>query len=129
MSSETILVVGGTGMLGRRVTRRLLQDGFIVRLLTRDPERARGDGEAPDHELCSPPAGVLGEPLVRFSRLLSVLASGAGKFTRATASKDHSCSRGRPNTPSSFLTVVKGVDSESAVSAALCDGAGITRRH
>lgn len=41
MNPETILVVGGTGMLGRRVAWWLLQDGFIVRLLTRDPERAR----------------------------------------------------------------------------------------
>ena len=41
MSPETILVVGGTGMLRRRVARRLLQDGYGVRLLTRDADRAR----------------------------------------------------------------------------------------
>ena len=41
MSPGTILVVGGTGMLGRRVARRLLQDGFGVRLLTRNADRAR----------------------------------------------------------------------------------------
>ena len=41
MSIETILVVGGTGMLGEKVARQLLHDGFGVRLLARDVERAR----------------------------------------------------------------------------------------
>ena len=36
-----ILILGGTGMLGAPVTRRLQVDGFEVRLLTRDPEKAR----------------------------------------------------------------------------------------
>jgi len=42
-----ILVLGGTGMLGSPVARRLRADGFAVRLLARDPEKARtvgGDG-------------------------------------------------------------------------------------
>jgi len=38
---KTILVVGGTGMLGRPVTKRLLAEGFAVRLLTHSPEKAR----------------------------------------------------------------------------------------
>jgi uncharacterized protein YbjT (DUF2867 family) len=41
VSTETILVVGGTGMLGEQVARQLLRDEFEVRLLTRDVERAR----------------------------------------------------------------------------------------
>ena len=41
MSTDTILVVGGTGMLGEQVARQLLRDGFEVRLLARDVERAR----------------------------------------------------------------------------------------
>jgi uncharacterized protein YbjT (DUF2867 family) len=41
MSTDTILVVGGTGMLGELVTRQLLHDGFSVRLLARNVERAR----------------------------------------------------------------------------------------
>src|SRR5919206_1577017 len=41
MSTDTILVVGGTGMLGEQVTRQLLHDGFSVRLLARNVERAR----------------------------------------------------------------------------------------
>ena len=41
MSRGTVLVVGGTGMLGERVARRLVRDGFAVRLLARDPDRAR----------------------------------------------------------------------------------------
>jgi uncharacterized protein YbjT (DUF2867 family) len=38
---EKILVLGGTGMLGGPVARRLRADGFEVRLLARDPEKAR----------------------------------------------------------------------------------------
>jgi uncharacterized protein YbjT (DUF2867 family) len=37
-----ILVAGGTGVLGRRVVRRLVDDGEQVRVLTRDPKRADG---------------------------------------------------------------------------------------
>lgn len=37
----TILVLGGTGMLGAPVARRLMADGFRVRLLVRSAERAR----------------------------------------------------------------------------------------
>src|SRR5262249_37404370 len=36
-----ILVVGGTGMLGQPVVRRLLADGYPVRVLSRAPDRAR----------------------------------------------------------------------------------------
>ena len=38
---NTILILGGTGMLGSPVARRLQADGFTVRLLARDPEKAR----------------------------------------------------------------------------------------
>ncbi|MGD8819089.1 MAG: NAD(P)H-binding protein, partial [Anaerolineae bacterium] len=38
---KRILVLGGTGMLGGPVARRLRADGFEVRLLARDPEKAR----------------------------------------------------------------------------------------
>ena len=38
---STILVVGGTGLLGEPVARQLLRDGFKVRLLVRDRRRAR----------------------------------------------------------------------------------------
>jgi uncharacterized protein YbjT (DUF2867 family) len=38
---KTILVLGGTGLLGAPVARRLQADGFEVRLLARDPEKAR----------------------------------------------------------------------------------------
>jgi uncharacterized protein YbjT (DUF2867 family) len=38
---KKILVLGGTGMLGAPVARRLQADGFQVRLLARDPERTR----------------------------------------------------------------------------------------
>lgn len=46
-TDQRILMIGGTGMLGRPVAERLKADGFIVRLLARDPEKARrmlGDG-------------------------------------------------------------------------------------
>jgi nucleoside-diphosphate-sugar epimerase len=41
MSTEdTILVVGVTGMLGEQAARQLHRDGFEVRVLARDVERA-----------------------------------------------------------------------------------------
>ncbi len=47
MENKTILVIGGTGMLGKPVAQQLKADGFNVRLLARNPEKARkllGDG-------------------------------------------------------------------------------------
>lgn len=44
-----ILVTGSTGLVGRAVVRELLQNGFAVRCLVRDPTKARfilGDGPA-----------------------------------------------------------------------------------
>lgn len=38
---HTILVVGATGILGEPVARQLQKDGYSVRVLTRNPERAR----------------------------------------------------------------------------------------
>lgn len=38
---SSILVLGGTGLLGRPVVERLVTDGRRVRVLTRDPDRAR----------------------------------------------------------------------------------------
>ena len=41
MDTDTILIVGGTGEIGRPVARQLLADGYCVRLLVRNVERAR----------------------------------------------------------------------------------------
>lgn len=41
LTSRPILVVGATGMLGRPVVRRLAEEGFALRALVRDPDRAR----------------------------------------------------------------------------------------
>jgi uncharacterized protein YbjT (DUF2867 family) len=41
MVQKKILVLGGTGMLGQPVARRLKEDGCQVRLLVRDVEKAR----------------------------------------------------------------------------------------
>ncbi len=38
---KTILVVGGTGMLGQPVSHRLQEDGFRVRIMTRDGQKAK----------------------------------------------------------------------------------------
>lgn len=58
--SNTILVLGGTGIVGRGVVAHLLADGYAVRILTRDSQKARelfgqaeigiieGDMTAPD---------------------------------------------------------------------------------
>ncbi len=46
-TNKTILVIGGTGMLGKPVAQQLKADGFNVRLLARNPEKAQillGDG-------------------------------------------------------------------------------------
>lgn len=37
---KTIVLIGGTGMLGRTVARRLDEDGFHVRIMTRDGQKA-----------------------------------------------------------------------------------------
>jgi len=39
--SKTVLVIGGTGMLGEPVARRLRADGCQVRIFTRHPDKAR----------------------------------------------------------------------------------------
>jgi len=47
MQNKTILIIGGTGMLGKPVAQQLKTDGFNVRLLVRNPEKAKkllGDG-------------------------------------------------------------------------------------
>lgn len=38
-----ILVTGGTGFVGKALVRRLKQDGEDIRILARNPSRARGD--------------------------------------------------------------------------------------
>ncbi|MBK7455007.1 MAG: NAD(P)H-binding protein [Anaerolineales bacterium] len=40
-SNKTILVIGGTGMLGKPVAQQLKADGFNVRMLARNPEKAQ----------------------------------------------------------------------------------------
>lgn len=42
MSVQTILVIGATGTVGEPVARQLLADGYHVRLLVRNPAKARG---------------------------------------------------------------------------------------
>lgn len=41
LNSISILVIGGTGMLGEPVARRLCADGYQVRVFTRTPDKAR----------------------------------------------------------------------------------------
>ena len=40
-TNKTILIIGGTGMLGKPVAQQLKADGFNVRLLVRNPEKAK----------------------------------------------------------------------------------------
>ena len=44
--SNTVLVIGGTGMLGEPVARRLSADGYRVRIFTRHPDKARAKFDA-----------------------------------------------------------------------------------
>ena len=41
-----VLVAGGTGFVGRRLVRALVDEGHDVRVMTRDPDRYGGPGEA-----------------------------------------------------------------------------------
>ena len=41
INNKTILVIGGTGMLGKPVAQQLKADGFNVRLLARNPEKTQ----------------------------------------------------------------------------------------
>lgn len=43
--STTVLVTGATGFVGRRLVPHLVEHGFAVRAMTRDPERYAGGGE------------------------------------------------------------------------------------
>lgn len=55
----SVLVVGGTGFIGRRVVRRLIDRGFGVRVLTRNPRAAAIEFEGMPVELFS---GSHGDP-------------------------------------------------------------------
>src|SRR5690242_8014429 len=44
MSSLTVLVTGATGFVGRRLVPALLEEGHVVRAMTRHPETYHGDG-------------------------------------------------------------------------------------
>ncbi|MFD7089191.1 NAD(P)H-binding protein [Streptomyces sp. NPDC059896] len=58
-TSQTVLVTGATGTVGRQVVAELLRRGHAVRALTRDPEKAR-TGLLPDF-----PSGVSGVDVVQ----------------------------------------------------------------
>jgi uncharacterized protein YbjT (DUF2867 family) len=65
-SLHHIAILGGTGFVGRHLTRRLLQDGLRVTLLTRHPERHRELTVLPDvtlREVDSREAGSLAAAL------------------------------------------------------------------
>lgn len=48
-SSTTVLVTGATGFVGRRLVPHLVETGFTVRAMTRDPQRYRGGPEEVVH--------------------------------------------------------------------------------
>ena len=58
-----ITVFGGTGFLGRRIVRHLLDHGFQVRTASRHPERV-GSAFRPDVGLETRTADILDEPSV-----------------------------------------------------------------
>jgi uncharacterized protein YbjT (DUF2867 family) len=49
-----VLVAGGTGFVGRRLVRALVEDGHDVRVMTRRPERYRGPGEPVTGDVSDP---------------------------------------------------------------------------
>ncbi|HEX2893858.1 MAG TPA: NAD(P)H-binding protein [Marmoricola sp.] len=52
--SDTILVAGGTGFVGRRLVRALVDAGRDVRVMTRRPERYQGPGTAVAGDVSEP---------------------------------------------------------------------------
>jgi uncharacterized protein YbjT (DUF2867 family) len=52
--SGPLLVAGGTGFVGRRLARALVDDGHEVRVMTRSPERYRGPGTAVHGDVADP---------------------------------------------------------------------------
>jgi nucleoside-diphosphate-sugar epimerase len=60
LSGKTILITGGTGLLGSAVGKALLQEGHRVRLMVRNPQRAQAlvhlGGEVIQADLTNPPS-------------------------------------------------------------------------
>ena len=42
MNKMKVLIAGGTGLIGSALARAMLADGHVVRVLTRNPEKASG---------------------------------------------------------------------------------------
>ena len=93
-----ILVLGGTGLLGEPVARRLASDGFAVRVLTRDPQTTRRMFGAPFDVV----AGDVGDPASlgpAFEGCWGVHVSVAGPLEQAAAeasaalAREHGLSR------------------------------------
>lgn len=71
-----ILVAGGTGVLGRRVVKRLTERGDEVRVLTRDPKRAEGLPDTVQVVL----ADLRSDPIDRFVEGASTVISAVHGF-------------------------------------------------
>jgi uncharacterized protein YbjT (DUF2867 family) len=61
-TERIVTVFGGTGFLGRRIVKRLLSEGFIVRAVSRHPKRASED-YTPDLRGAVPVKGDILDPL------------------------------------------------------------------
>lgn len=97
-TERRVLVLGGTGLLGAPVSRRLRADGFAVRLVTRNPEQARRT-LGPSFEIMT---GDVGDPeslRSAFADCWGVHVSIAGPLEQrsaeaaATLARDHGLSR------------------------------------
>ena len=60
--SQTVLVTGATGFIGRRLVPALLEEGHTVRAMTRHPESYDGPGDPVAGDVSDP--GTLAEPLL-----------------------------------------------------------------
>jgi uncharacterized protein YbjT (DUF2867 family) len=79
-----VLVLGGTGLLGVPVARRLQTDGFTVRVLTRDPGKARRTFGAP-FEIAAGDVGDRASLTPAFDGCWGVHVSVAGPLERESA--------------------------------------------
>jgi len=68
-----ILVIGGTGTVGRSLTRELVERGADVRVVTRDPDKARDGVEAVAGDLADPASLALAFDEIEAAYLLTPL--------------------------------------------------------
>ncbi len=82
---QTILITGGTGLIGKALTSALLAAGYEVIILTRNPDRYKGSGKL-SYAAWDPVAGAIDEAAIRKGKVVLHLA-GAGVADKRWSAK------------------------------------------